>query len=80
MENKLLLRYFLSSLCGAWMVAISLRFIIDSYLNKQLYQVNQLDVWFDWGILLALGIFVFVIIFFDIRRYYRKVEKNGEEH
>jgi energy-converting hydrogenase Eha subunit F len=80
MKNKLLLRYFLSSLCGAWMIGISLRFIIDGYLNKQLYQTNGFDACFDWGILLLLGFFVFVLIFFDIRKHYREVGKNGEEH
>jgi len=65
---------------GAWMIGISLRFIIDGYFNHMIYKANLFDACFDWGLLLVLGMVVFVLIFFDLRKHYGELGKNGEEH
>lgn len=59
-------RFFLFSLCSAWMVGIGLRFIIDGFINHGTYMVNLSDVIFDWGILFILGIGLFIFLLFDM--------------
>jgi len=65
--------FFLLSLCSAFMVGIGLRMIIDGYFNKQIYRVNYFDLFFDWSILVALGICLFV---FSI---YKALKQNNSE-
>lgn len=52
--------FFLLSLCSAFMVGTGLRMIIDGYFNKKIYIVNYFDLFFDWSMLIALGICLFV--------------------
>jgi hypothetical protein len=53
-------RFFLPSLCAAWMIGIGLRFIFDGFFNKNVFSVNVFDVWFDWGVLVVLGLSLFI--------------------
>lgn len=57
-------RFFLFSLCSAWMMGLGLRFIIDGYFNNCVFGVNLFDTIFDWGILLTLGIILLIVTVF----------------
>jgi len=78
MKNRLVL-YFVWSMASAWMIGISLKFIVDSYINNKLYVSNHLDVAFDWTLLLWFGILLFVILILDLKKYFKENEKNVEE-
>jgi hypothetical protein len=53
-------RFFLPSLCAAFMIGIGLRFIFDGFFNNNIYKTNIFDVFFDWGLLTILGILLFI--------------------
>ena len=60
--------FFFFSLCSAWMIGISIRFIIDGYMNNMVYMANVFDLFFDWGILLVFGVLLFVFsVFFGLK-------------
>jgi len=63
-------RFFLFSLCSAWMIAIGLRMIIEIILNHYtVYFANKFDLIFDWGMLLFLGVISLLInIYIEIKK------------
>jgi len=58
-------RFVLYFLLSIWGMAISVKFII-AYLSGMLYQVNILDVFFDWGILFLLSMFLYMSVAIDV--------------
>lgn len=55
-------RFFLGSLACAWMIGISLRFLVDGFGNSMVFGVNHFDAFFDWSMLFALGFVLFIIL------------------
>jgi len=50
-------KLFLPSLTSAWCIGISLRFLL---MGDNTYELILFDMFFDWGMMLALGISLFV--------------------
>lgn len=53
-------RFFLLSLCSAYMIGLGFRLLIDGFFNHNIFSVNLFDAVFDWGILIILGILLFI--------------------
>jgi hypothetical protein len=69
-------RFFLGSLCSAWMIGIGTRFLIDGYLKQNIFGVNHFDAIFDWGVLFVLG--VLLLCYFVLTEVKSKELKNNE--
>jgi hypothetical protein len=55
------------------MIGIGTRMVIDGFFNKNIFGVNVFDAVFDWGILIFLGIILFIY------STYRAIRKAKEE-
>lgn len=72
----MLTRYFLWSLSSAWMIGIGLRMVIESIQADSVYEFKIcFDTFFDWSILLILGIILFITLIYDIIK--EVSEKDG---
>lgn len=76
-------RFFIMTLISIWSMAISLRFMIDGYLNNCAYYVNIFDFFFDWSILFLLGFSLYLTCIYDLiknskgyKAYYNKYKKE----
>jgi len=66
-------RYFLWSLCSAWMIGIGLRFVLESFFSNKTYPVFVcFDTFFDWLGLFLLGLLLFIFMLWDIKKEYEK--------
>ena len=54
--------FFLTSLSAAWMMGIGFRFLMMS--EREIYINNSFDKFFDWGILIILGLLLFITTIF----------------
>ena len=72
-------KFFLFSLTGVWCIAIGLRFLLapsEAVYEGTVYVVNDLDRFFDWGILLVLGVIMFVFSIVSAYRYDKQVKNK----
>jgi hypothetical protein len=42
------------------MIGLGFRLLIDGFFNHNIFSVNLFDAVFDWGILIILGILLFI--------------------
>lgn len=60
--------FFFFSLCSAWMIGVSLRFMMMQ--SFEFYVLNHLDLFFDWCVLFFLGVLLFV---YSVRSVLKKM-------
>jgi len=63
-------KLFLFSLTAAWCIGISMRFLL---MGNDTYKLNLWDTFFDWGIMLTLGI---ILLVYSAYLVYKKLEKE----
>ena len=71
------IRFCVSLLTSAWVAGIGLRFILMG--TQNIYELNTLDLFFDWGILFTLGISLLLLtIYFYVIEKEPLGEKNEQ--
>jgi len=68
-------RFFLSSLCSAWMIGIGFRLFMEGFHGDwYTVKVSGFEWFFDWYMLFVLGVILFVYsVWSELKNY------NGDE-
>ena len=72
-------RFFLLSLCSAWMIGTGTRLLVDGFFGNNLFYVPFFDAVFDWGIMIILGSILFVFTIYITLKEQRKEKERRIE-
>jgi len=66
-------KFFILTLSSAWMIGTGLRMIIGIYCGM-IYVGNSFDIFFDWTILLLLGI---MLLLYSLHSFWKISNRKG---